>query len=346
MKQHFLRVLSFFLLFCLICTFAYADTFNKNNASSLLNFSVHQIDTMYLSTYMNRGQALLDGQWYYGPLLSSDNYAKLGKFKTNNNHEKTLLLTTYYRAEFITVHKGWIYYLYYEPKIKNSAIFKMRISGSDKQLVVSPKEKYSIDYMFIYDDNIYYTENRLTTGSFIRIDLNGNNKKTILNKQISYPYIIDDKLFYLDNNNLLRLNIYDLNNGQDQVLVNDIVYMYCIDNNCIVYQSAENSKTVIKRYDLLTKNRKTLINENTYGLALWENVIYYCNEEDNGRLYSYNLKYDSIDVLSQEKYVSILGLSYGVLFCTNYTNKEWEYWDDLFYISLDDYKKVSYKNIK
>lgn len=76
------------------------------------------------------------------------------------------------------------------------------------------------DYLQVTEDGIYFTDEK---NHYCRIDNKGQNKETILEKEVFYPYQISPEfVIYQDDADGETLHVYNLKNGDD-VKISDIV---------------------------------------------------------------------------------------------------------------------------
>lgn len=309
-----------------------------------------------MSNYMNDGKFELSGSWIYGMSFNDKGNGVLSKTKIDELSEMQIISS--YHATYININNGWIYFLAYNYNANKKTICKARLSGKDKKtLVKTNTNKESIDYMFIYNDKIYYSINneseKNTTGALYCCDLDGKNKTKILNKAVYYPYIVQDKLYYQDDNDYCKIHVCDLDGKNDTVFINEWVYQYiCTGDNFyyITYEDKNLSdkeirenldndkdyKRIIKKCDIYGKNNKTIIDfTNCYLFSMNKNTLIYIDRNDTFRAYTYNLKTNSVDLLSQNDYISDIIFLNESKVCYLDNAKDYDYVENIMICNID-----------
>ena len=324
----------------------------------LFSMTSSEIDAM--DTYMNYGWGAVSGKWFYGNVKLKKQNAQMGKMRLSDTSDRIDLKVEKNSYLDLSVHDGWIYWLRYDNKTKLvSEIKKATISGDNVKTIATASKGAEFNNMFIYDDHIYYAENISpkngpVSGKLYRMDLNGSGKTLILNKPAYAPYAIEGKILYQDDRDRNRLHICDLDGSNDRVLIDDVVFTYITDGLNIYYKthsvpgsfdrygnyvSSSSAKDIIKVYNMGSKETETVIKSNTFFWGLHDNVIYYSNLDDSGRLYTYDLRDGSIDIMLQDKNTYPCVFTSNGLFCEVLNNKG-NSTIGRYFIYYDTYKKV------
>lgn len=241
-------------------------------------------------------------------------------------------------ATYINVVNGNLYYL----KSDGTAIKTSALSGNNKKNIVTPfAEGYRIQYMFIYDNRIYYAENNELVdgpiaGRLSCCDLNGENNKVIIDKATYFPYIFEDQIYFQNDNDMASLYRCNLDGSEQEKLIDEIVFQYIIDGKNIYYDSVadktlakfENGRFMnlldldrcIRKTNLSTGETEILVRTGSNGfnfIAMNPSQLYYTNAADQSRLYTYYLRSKATDLISQDTNVTDLILVHdGLLYAS------------------------------
>lgn len=315
-----------------------------------------QQEIIKMSNYMNDGKFELSGSLIYGMSFNDKGNGVLSKTKIDELSEMQIISS--YHATYININNGWIYFLASNYDTDKETICKTRLSGKDKKtLVKTNSNNENIDCMFIYNDKIYYSINNESkkniTGALYRCDLDGKNKTKILNKAVFYPYIIQDKLYYQDDNDYCKIHVCDLDGKNDTVFINEWVYQYICTGDNFYYITYENKnlsdkeirknsdndkdyKRIIKKCDIYGKNNKTIIDfTNCYLFSMNKNTLIYIDRNDTFRAYTYNLKTNSVDLLSQNDYISDIIFLNESKVCYLDNAKDYDYVENIMICNID-----------
>ena len=318
-------------------------------AATSINWT--QDDTDAMANYMNCGILTLDGTWIYGLSHTSDGAGHLYKEKVDGS-EKTQLTDD--GGKYITVKDGWVYYVKWGDDGRNPSIKKVRQSGSEETKLVSAKDGYSIDYMFIYNNSIYYTmekenEDGTYDSSLYRCNLNGKNKERVINRAVFFPYIIGDYIYYQDDEEYSRLYRCELDGSNAVQITEDTVYDYIFDGEYIYYSSYsktpeydennhpvnDNVKQIIKRIGIDGSNPKKIVTSKTDLFVISEDRIIFTNASDSYRLYSCDKTGDDIQNLSQESHIGYLDICGDNLLFATYSDGDFSSVDGVLMCDTD-----------
>ena len=341
----------------LICTLCILLNSQCALANAFPTFMVTQEDIDNMSTYMNYGLGTINGKWYYGYIAKEKTRQYgLGKIKLADLSDYSILdKDAIWRHLY--VNKGYIYYISSDGKKKDN-IRKMTITGENNKMLVSANSG-DILYMFIYKDQIYYTENvepknGPVSGKLYRMDLDGSNKKVILNKPVYFPYIVNGKLLFQDDRDKVRLHSCDIDGKNDKLLIDDFVFSFITSGDSIYYKSidkkpsfdkngnlvyASKTKEIIKVFDINSGKSKILINSDTGDWGIHNKIIYYTNYDDSQRIYSYNINNGDIDVLTQDKGCTLCVFSNNGIFYNQLNNNGQNVGE--FFIEYNTFKKTN-----
>lgn len=275
-------------------------------------------DTIKMSNYMNAGKIAYSGSWIYGESLLNTRFA-LSKIKEDNSDENFLSDDT---PLFINVAGNWVYFVGMNPDLQFS-VKKVRLSGEEETTLIKAEEWHQINGMQIYGDKIFFNERSLfedddVKGSFCCSDLEGKNKEILINKTVNSPYIINGFILYQDRDDNEKLHICKIDGSDDKVLIDKPVQKYIIYGSSIFYVSLDSScldeegnivnhkNYQLRKCDLDGSNDSLYmdVNNTDYTFAIINDILYYSDRNDGGRLYSIDLKTESVDLIGQDQNVS------------------------------------------
>ena len=125
----------------------------------------------------------------------------------------------------MTVYDGAVYGILDQEKIIKAEVGKTKV----ETLYTG-----TCDYLQVTKDGIFFTDEK---NHYCRIDFDGKNKKTILEKKTFFPYRVSSKfLIYQDDEDGETLHVYNLKNSKDKkisdvksynpMLCGDFLYFY------------------------------------------------------------------------------------------------------------------------
>ena len=139
-------------------------------------------------------------------------------------------------------------------------------------------------YVQIIDDKIYYCDSNY---HFMKCNITGDKKETIIDAAVYYPHIEDNKIYYqLDSDNE-SLYVCDLD-GKNAKKLNDHQTYNIIKNDHMIYYTGN---TGVYAYDLDNDTETTLVEDQSSSLVYISNTLYFTRiiDDDNYTLCSYNL---------------------------------------------------------
>lgn len=132
---------------------------------------------------------VMDDQIYFKNI---SDHGRLYKVHVDGNH---LNLLDSGNAEDINIIDDWIYY---KNVSKNDEIYKIKTDGSEKTALGIKISLYSS--LYLYEDEIYFTDLSDDGGALYRTDLTGNHKEKIYTGEISYICFSDEWAYFLKKN--------------------------------------------------------------------------------------------------------------------------------------------------
>ena len=270
----------------------------KQEPERLLDIDFSSKDIRKMSNYMNGEYYVSDGVWTAFGYNRIDNKSGLSTSKSGS--EGGILFEKY--GTHINIINEWIYCLARSRSSKKWNLVKIRISGSGEKTIVEPKKDYSVGGMMIHESKIYYLEYPIdnSAGSALYCcDLDGKNKKTIIDKNIYDYYIVGDTILYTDYETM-RLYTCSISGENEELLIDDWVMDFIYDGSELFYMSFKEDMTREKYKQLddfykcvikctSSKNEKGKIivsNASSFSdLAIDDDYVYYGNYDDSSRLY-------------------------------------------------------------
>jgi len=190
---------------------------------------------------------------------------------------------------YLNIYGNHIFYI----DSKDSNIVKLKTNGKDRKVLVENVDMKEITisgkYLYYFDDSYLY-----------RINVNGENKKRILDKTLDYYQIVGNYIYYsyIDNGSysISKVKIDGENNEKISeecgksfwVNGNDIYYMY-------LNKKTENSSFMYELYKIGTngKNKKkiTEISDKLepYTINFYNKMVYYTKRDDSGKIAIYKM---------------------------------------------------------
>ena len=162
-------------------------------------------------------------------------------------------------------------------------LYSSDLNGENKKLLAP-----SVVNFCIYEDTIYY-HNREGTSSLCSMNVDGENKKVINDSYVSCIIVQNGKLIYADYNRDDKLYLYDLENGTEECICEDI----CWDLNCnedwIFYRNqSEKGSLYCVSFDGNTKHE--LLKGNVSDINIIDDLVIYRNIVNDSKMEYFNLK--------------------------------------------------------
>lgn len=169
-----------------------------------------------MSSLMVCGESIVVDDMLHGSFGGNtwdDGTFSMGKVKKDGVGDRAVIADGV-RANNLTEHEGYIY-----GTLGNAEIIKVKVGDSKYETVY----KGSCDYVQVYGDRIYFTDENYTLCS---VDMNGKDKKTEIDKkEMYYVYILpNDMVLYQDDPDGESIHMYDMKSAKDHKLTNVVSY--------------------------------------------------------------------------------------------------------------------------
>lgn len=281
-----------------------------------------------MSNYMTRGMNTLSGDWIYGLALDKEKNPIFAKEKLDGSEYAPINTSSY--AYQITVLDGWIYYITYNQSTKVNQIEKTSTSGSDSSIIIKAATDHEIGYLFIYKNELYYNDlvvtDETSEGKLYKCGLDGSNTQVVLEKPVYVPYIVNGKLYYEDDADFSTLHVCDLDGKNDKRISDDVVLSYVMNGEYIYYSTFNgevsfnaNNRITDETFDTVNycicrmkmdgSEKEIVINANADYFGMNATTIYYIDNADECKLYSYDIATKSVKSISQDRYISNINIS-------------------------------------
>lgn len=221
-----------------------------------------------------------------------------GLFRTKIDSNEKMILD-YGEISDLNVVGQWVYY---SKKVNSERIdsgilvyydlYKITINGKHKQRVIKDVRNVNI-----INDKIFYingytvigidnSNNNDINNSLIVSDLNGNNKQTIIKKDVDSMAIMDNYIYYESNG---KMFVYDISKKQSELLMDklELYYIYIVNGNNIIFYDDIDKQ--INEFIFDKKEIKNIANDviRPYSMFVNNNTLYYT--DSNRRLFAYDL---------------------------------------------------------
>lgn len=227
----------------------------------------------------------------------------------------------------INVVGKWIYYVKLKsnsrdyPKITRCDLYRMTINGTQKKLII--KDAYNVN---VIDNKIFYIHGYGIIGAYngddniqslIVSDLNGNNKQTIIEKDVDSMLINDNYIYYFSND---KLFVYDMRENKNELLSDEHITDYILNDENIIFYNKESEQ--IKKLNVNKKDIEVIVNNVKTPDSLYVNngILYYTDIKQ--KLYAYDLNKNQSYEISKD--------NGDVLF----------YYDKIFVLTIDNKIKM------
>lgn len=232
----------------------------------------------------NYGYSAEQGNWIYY-LSPNEDSSKVGIFKIKKNGEdKQQVFMEDIDIVSINVYKNHIYFLgmgteiYSEEDEIDNKIYRVKLDGSDLEILNDNEVNNDCYEIYVVDNSVYYIG---IEAEICKMDLDGNNKEVIANKNTGYLGITDDYIIYnyLENEESTDYVTYimDRKGGNERaILEGKRLYSVNIEGDYIYY--TDDAKNLYR-----TKIDSGVAEE------LYDNIEMYNLNVQNG--YAYYLSY-------------------------------------------------------
>ncbi len=281
MKKNFSLVLFIILVFIVILLVVIK---NNKNYSSISVENPNSIGNNTNNIIQGINISIQDDYVYYSSLD--------GLFKTKIGSNKKTKLDS---GNIINVNVlgKWIYYVKTKSKRTNSGIinyhylYKMMINGKQKKLII--KDALNVN---VIGNKIFYINGYAVTGvdntnnnkrSLIVSDLNGNNKQTIIEKEVEDMVVNGNYIYYISNS---KMFVYDMTKKKTEHLSDEVRWPYILNGENVIFYDKKLEQ--IKELNFNTKEIEVIVNnvKNLQSLYINNGILYYTNNRDN--LFAYD----------------------------------------------------------
>ena len=310
-------------------------------------------DIMAMSNYMNKGNIAKSGKWTLRWTFAN-NRIRLKSINTLSG-ESAVISSGEDSPEEIYTDGVWVTYLADDGK--SNSIKRVRVTGGEESVLIGindVEQKGAIQYLLEYGDYYYFSVNNEastgTTGTLYRADKDGGNITVILEKPVYYPYIINDRLYYQDDLDDCKLHVCNLDGSGDEVFIDDFCYQYVTDGKIVCYNTyngevewndyhqptnTQDLRRVLKIYHLDDGSTEVIEDVHPMLIAFNGDKVYYLEELDSKRLYSYDIKTGMIDAMYFETYLYFLMfMDSNHILCVNQDKSEYVE-DGMLLVNLD-----------
>lgn len=288
-------LLLFFTL--LIALFPGGKSFTRNQvqaADNSENFLHNNRLGNLPSNILNFGMVAQAGDWIYYS-NSADGWG-LYKVKTDGT-QKTKL--TDYPVRFINVMDDWVYFCDYVFD-ESTYLIKIKTDGTE-QTIINEDSPYLV---IVRDDKIYYTHD----GFIYRIDLDGTNKRKMLNTRANGFTIFDNYFIFKKSADDRIYKIKIDGDEKEKLVVNRRVEQFVVADGWIYYVLRPEDPNDGNRLFKITVNGEKetkLSDDRTSYLNVMGDWIYYTNFSDQGHLYKIDLNGKKKTKLTDEEGIEI-----------------------------------------
>lgn len=151
-------------------------------------------------------------------------------------------------------------------------------------------------YINVTDDYIYYVDKSY---HLHRIQKDGTNQETVIDKAVYYVIVKDNKIYYQLDSDKESLYVYDLETKKEKQLNNQSTYNINVTDDCIYYTS----KDGIYKIGIDGQGEEKIVSGSIYNMIYQDNKIYYLKEENKtGSLYEYDIKEQKTNEISRDVY--------------------------------------------
>jgi len=234
----------------------------------------------------NYGYAADQGNWIYF-LAPNENSTEVGIFrirKDGTNQEQLYMSST--DIVSLNVYRNYIYFIGVSSEAPNeedefdNKIYRMKLDGSDLQIINDNEFNDNCYEIYVVDNSVYY----IGTGAEVcKMDLNGENKTTLLEEGTGYLGITEDYIIYnkVENENTTEYVTYIMNrdgSNQRAIIPEKRLYSVNIEDGYIYY--ADTSKHIYRTK--IDSGVEELLYDNleAYNLNTRDGYAYYLNYKD------------------------------------------------------------------
>ena len=282
---------------------------NNNSESGTVDYDLLREQ---MSNFCNAGRYAIHDGWIYSLNFPESGGAGLfSKMRTDRTDYSVISNGT---PNFISIDGEYIYFIMRNDNSRQ--LYRCRLGGNELTKLVNS----DVWYLQVSDDCLYYNKYDISSGKtlgFFKSNKDGTNEQSILNKEIYYSFVVGDNLYYQDDSDNEKIHKYSLTKKTDKVITSGISYSFVIDGDCAYYVKNNDStgngdfSGSLVKIDMSTKAETILYSGvSTSGIVISDSSIYFCNTNDNDRIYSIGKDGNNIKLISQDTncaYLSIFG---------------------------------------
>lgn len=204
------------------------NTENVSKFNEIVNRSEH---TYGNTDYHNASYGAIvtdDEYWYYAGTGGIKKQAKADILQFNTNKEIFSASSLY-----LNLYNDYLYFLNQE----NNTIYKIDKDGNKRQEIAN-----NIKSFYIVDDCIYYNKYEGEyMGGIYRMDVNGENEETVVNRSVKKFVPYGNLLYYIAGSKVLART--DLNGNNEEIILGDVNNFKILDN-VIFYEDVVDNNNV------------------------------------------------------------------------------------------------------
>lgn len=294
------------------------------------------------------------GDWVFGQAWDEDGNSIFVKVREGGNDAMVLDQGL---ATYITVADG---YLYYNTAVSMDeyGIYRMRLSGDGKELVVQSYGEFQIagDQIYYADTMYAYSDEQQNSGSdtvkssechLMRANLDGSNPVEVIAKPTFYFTVFDDGILYQDDNDNSALHVCALDGSADRKIANGFAFSPIYDGEYVYYNMRasleDDAKISVCRVKLDGTQQEVISDQQVSdSFLLFEDKIYYNCSDDSNRVYCMDKDGGNITLITQDAYVGRVQLFDDGLKYSQYAS---DYGSTVgnFFCSMDGGRKDEFK---
>ena len=246
-------------------------------------------ETAAMSNFMLHGRYYFDGDTIFGMAIEANNaYPDLIRagifYDVETPKIGTIdLIDAHVNADYLTPHGNDLYYVCHDRDAGRAYLARLNMTTLATEKLTAPAA--NAGFMQIREDRIYFTDEDY---HLCTCDLNGKNRKKILEKPVYTPYFIaDDWLIYQNGEDDLALHVTRLSDGMDLALTDVPACNPIISGHELFFLAQEGGslKGRLGRIDLSAPNHggdlayEITLSPERIGeeFSIFNGVIYGCN---------------------------------------------------------------------
>lgn len=199
--------------------------------------------TCAMSNFMNYGRYIVEEDTLYGLTHSNGSMAvgatpfyMKGDFP---EFEETKILDDRGSACYLCENEDYLYYT-----LDNMQVCRIQKDGTGLEVLYEGV----CDYLQIHEDKLYFTDENY---HFVSTDLNGENLKKVVEKEIYYPYFIcSDWMVFQDDADDESLHLYNITHGTEMNITYVPSYNPIMDGKYLYYYDKVDGEQYFNRIDM------------------------------------------------------------------------------------------------